>query len=973
MTMGSPTRAGSPAAPASAPGGAPTGTGAGRAGAGRGASDPSGQGLVVALVVAVLVVVVVVGSGGRLGTDSASVRVMPTVVAALSGLAVWLLARAGTLGRLVVVALVLVPALGVAHGVAVGGGLVEGLLLGAMDSLACVLAALVLRGSPHTVWTGLEGVPSLGRLLVASGVGGLVFGGAFAITALLFDSAGADSLVVARHASAAFLTWGAWSALVLSALGAPPPVPGAGPRAGEGLAQVVLVSLAFLVVFSPAQSLALTAVPLPLLAWAALRLGSRATAIELLIAAAYVTITTDAGWGPFGETEAGTAAVDAALLPSVVQGYLVCSLLLSLPPALLLHQRRILAVALEREQHLFGRHFTDSAFGNLLLEEDAQGTARVTRVNDAALAALGRSRSSVLALPLEALVEVDVVARLTFAMQIGEPWRGRARVPGRPGAEVELGVTRVSGPDERPATWSAQLLDVTEEEAARRRAEDAERLTDSTLATTAAMIVVTDPEGRVRLVNDAATRVTGWTTADLAGRHVWETGLLPGAQADLEALATWPNRSGAPVVRERSLATSTGATLRVRWSDNAVRDATGQARMLVLTGIDVTEERASSALVEHLLRAPVGTVLLGLDEQGTIQVANTGAELVLGRAPADLLGTPAIDLVDPAYLVERFGQEGAGDGFRAALASADRRDQDPAGATDWVVVGASGDLLTLSVTVTRVDEPASRSRFLVVARDVTEERRLVQQLRALDSAKTDFVMTVSHELRTPTTSILGYSQFLAEEPLEPEQLQMVQAVLRNARRLAAMNEDLLFLARLDAGVVDSSQSTAVDLGELATALGCTREDEARERGLALRIDAEPGARVQGDAAQLTRMLDNLIGNALKFTDAGGSVTVTVGSVGDEVSLVVEDTGMGIPVDEQDGLFQRFYRSSTAVQRAVQGPGLGLSIVAAVVAAHAGRVSVRSAHLEGATFSVALPQAADEQRPAGRHAAVVPHD
>ena len=115
-------------------------------------------------------------------------------------------------------------------------------------------------------------------------------------------------------------------------------------------------------------------------------------------------------------------------------------------------------------------------------------------------------------------------------------------------------------------------------------------------------------------------------------------------------------------------------------------------------------------------------------------------------------------------------------------------------------------------------------------------------------------------------------------------------------------------------------------------------------------------RLAGDGAQLERVLDNLLSNAVKFTEDGGVVQAVVSSDGESATIKVSDTGIGIPLEEQDRLFQRFYRSSTAQRHAIQGTGLGLSIVQSIVASHGGTVRVRSAHQEGSSFTVTIPLA-----------------
>ena len=122
-------------------------------------------------------------------------------------------------------------------------------------------------------------------------------------------------------------------------------------------------------------------------------------------------------------------------------------------------------------------------------------------------------------------------------------------------------------------------------------------------------------------------------------------------------------------------------------------------------------------------------------------------------------------------------------------------------------------------------------------------------------------------------------------------------------------------------------------------------------------DLEPVPVVLGEAARLAQLLDNLVSNAIKFTPAGGNVVVRVRGATDLVSVEVSDTGIGIPDSERERLFERFFRSQTALERQIQGTGLGLYISKAIVESHGGRIGVRSSEGEGTTFVVELPVAA----------------
>jgi signal transduction histidine kinase len=245
------------------------------------------------------------------------------------------------------------------------------------------------------------------------------------------------------------------------------------------------------------------------------------------------------------------------------------------------------------------------------------------------------------------------------------------------------------------------------------------------------------------------------------------------------------------------------------------------------------------------------------------------------------------------------------------------------------------------------------------ARVEADRRALVEQnerLRELDRLKDDFVSTVSHELRTPLTSIRGYLEILREDEvgnLTGEQRRFLEVVGRNADRLLRLVGDLLFVAQLDAGKL-GLELTEVDLEAVATESVDAARPLAESKGITLALDGCQVSRVAGDRARIGQLMDNLVSNALKFTPEAGRVDVRIRVADRFVEIEVSDTGIGIPPEEQDHVFERFFRAQDAHVQAVQGTGLGLAIAKAVVEAHHGRISVESQEGEGTTFRVELP-------------------
>jgi signal transduction histidine kinase len=230
-----------------------------------------------------------------------------------------------------------------------------------------------------------------------------------------------------------------------------------------------------------------------------------------------------------------------------------------------------------------------------------------------------------------------------------------------------------------------------------------------------------------------------------------------------------------------------------------------------------------------------------------------------------------------------------------------------------------------------------------------------EELRELDRLKDEFVALVSHELRTPLTSIRGYLELVTEDVagLSDEQRQFLGVVDRNANRLQRLVTDLLFVAQVDAGKFQL-QIEDIDLADLAAAGIESARPAAVAKGIELALDADPLPPVQGDVARLAQLVDNLVSNAIKFTPTGGRVGIRVARAGDDAILAVSDTGLGIPVREQARLFERFYRTSSATEKAVQGTGLGLAISKAIVEAHGGKIDFTSREGSGTTFRVSLP-------------------
>ncbi len=254
---------------------------------------------------------------------------------------------------------------------------------------------------------------------------------------------------------------------------------------------------------------------------------------------------------------------------------------------------------------------------------------------------------------------------------------------------------------------------------------------------------------------------------------------------------------------------------------------------------------------------------------------------------------------------------------------------------------------------------------LMVQRLSADSRKRTAQLAAqnerlleLDRLKDEFVATASHELRTPLTSLSGYLEMSldpAEGPLSPSREEHLRIVQRNADRLTLLVDQLLFLARADSHPLELDRQP-VDLGGILDDAVETARPAARAKSITLQIEEDAAAEVLADRAQLLRVVDNLVANAVKFTPQGGSVRLVARRDGDTAVLEVTDTGLGIAPADQPGLFNRFYRGTNAIEQAIPGSGLGLAISQVIAEAHGGTIELESTPGAGSTFRLALPLA-----------------
>jgi PAS domain S-box-containing protein len=334
--------------------------------------------------------------------------------------------------------------------------------------------------------------------------------------------------------------------------------------------------------------------------------------------------------------------------------------------------------------------------------------------------------------------------------------------------------------------------------------------------------------------------------------------------------------------------------------------------------------------------ANIADGIVAVDREGMVVLWNAAAEKITGVPAGDALGRT------PVQVLQR------------TLES----DTDTPQGDRLVPIMRGREEVLLSVTEAVMLDPAGAVAGRIFAfRDISADR-LVEQM------KSDFVSTVSHELRTPLTSIYGFAETLLRRDVmfgDEERLTFLGYIASESQRLTAIVDALLNVARLDTGDLQVNLRST-DVGDVVgQVVRSAQEASENAHSFVVDLPSEPLA-ANADPDKLRQVFSILLDNALKYSPAGGTVTVGAERKRETVEVSIADEGIGIPQADQDQIFRKFYRGTDAESRAGSGgTGLGLFIARGLVTAMGGRIWVDSREGEGSTFAFELPIAATRER------------
>lgn len=241
-----------------------------------------------------------------------------------------------------------------------------------------------------------------------------------------------------------------------------------------------------------------------------------------------------------------------------------------------------------------------------------------------------------------------------------------------------------------------------------------------------------------------------------------------------------------------------------------------------------------------------------------------------------------------------------------------------------------------------------------IGRLASDFSKMSSSLEQTEEKRQEFVSSVSHEIQSPLTSIQGFSQTLREENLsEEERHHYLSIIEKESKRLSALSKQLLTLSFLDSEA-DAGNIVTFDLADQLKEVVSTTEWQWREKDIAIEMDIT-SAKVEGDPKLLQQVWMNLITNAIRYSEPGGTVTIGTTSEKNNVQVIVEDTGIGIEADDIPKLFDRFYKVDKARTRTEDSTGLGLAIAKKIIELYHGTIMIESEPGEGSKFIIDLPQ------------------
>jgi len=495
--------------------------------------------------------------------------------------------------------------------------------------------------------------------------------------------------------------------------------------------------------------------------------------------------------------------------------------------------------------------------------------------------------------------------------------------------------------------------------------------------------IATDANGVIQIFNVGAERMLGYTAAEvmnkitpadisdpqelIARAKALSVELFTPITPGFEALVFKASR-GIEDIYELTYIRKDGSRFPAVVSVTALRDAQNAIIGYLLIGTDNTaRKQAEEALLQAgALQSAIFNSAnfssIATDANGVIQIFNVGAERMLGYAAADVMNkiTPA-DISDPQEVIARAAalslelDTPITPGFEALVFKASRGIED---IYELTYIRKDGSRFPAVVSVTALrDAQNSIIGYLLIGTDNTARKQAIE-LEYANRMKSEFLANMSHELRTPLNGIIGFTEFLIDEkpgPLRPKQKEYLSDVLNSARHLLQLINDVLDLAKVEAGKMELHPET-FSVRKAVEEVTAVIKGIAHKKHIAVGVEVSAGLdAVTLDQHKFKQVLYNLLSNAVKFSGEGGQVDIHVRRLDPhQLEVQVRDTGIGIKAEDINRLFAEFEQLESGIARRFEGTGLGLALTKKIIEFQGGHIGVESEPGKGSVFTVVLP-------------------
>ena len=507
------------------------------------------------------------------------------------------------------------------------------------------------------------------------------------------------------------------------------------------------------------------------------------------------------------------------------------------------------------------------------------------------------------------------------------------------------------------ALHNANALQLARQKADRELADERERLR-ITLASIGDAVISTDAEGRVMYLNGVAEALTGWPQAEAVGRPLPEVFQIVNEQtrrpADNPALQALQQGTVVGLANHTVLIARNGREWPIDDSAAPMLDESGAPVGVVLVFRDVTERRRDeeaqarlAAIVESSHDAIISKTL-----DSTIRTWNAGAERLFGYKAEEAVGQSITLIIPP----DRLNEEKE---ILSRISRGERIEH-----YETVRMAKDGRRIDISLTISPIrDAEGHIIGASKIARDVTERRQseealreAMEALREADRRKNEFLALLAHELRNPLAPLRNGLQVMrlasGNENVIAKTRDMMDRQLSHMVRLI---DDLLDISRIGSNKMELRRSRVL-LADIVSSAVETARPALDAAGLELRVSLPPEpVHLNADLTRLAQVFGNLLNNSAKYTERGGRVRLTAKRAGDEISVAVQDTGIGIPAYALSTIFDLFSQVDRSIERSTGGLGIGLALVKGLIEMHGGTVEAESpGQDQGSTFTVRLP-------------------